>query len=145
MSNGAQVAFLASWDVWRHGLPPIELHGVSGSLRAPDPNFFDGAVVLASGPQDWRETSTARRVFGRANWPTAAPDRANWRGLGLADMARAIADNRPHRADGRLALHALAVLEGILRSGAGEKSVLIADRCERPAIFEENEATELLA
>jgi hypothetical protein len=58
-------------------------------------------------------------------------------------MAHAIADNRPHRADGRLALHTLAVLEGILESAASEKPVVIADRCERPAIFEEDEATEL--
>ncbi len=143
--SGAQVAFLASWDVWRHGLPPIELHGVAGSLRAPDPNFFDGAVALASGPRDWRQTSTAQRVFGRANWPTPAPDRANWRGLGLADMARAIVDNRPHRADGHLALHTLAVLEGILQSAISEKSVVIADRCERPTILEEEEARDLLA
>jgi predicted dehydrogenase len=143
--SGAQVAFLASWDVWRHGLPPIELHGAAGSLRVPDPNFFGGAVALASGSQDWRETSTAHSPFGRANWPIQAPDRANWRGLGLADMARAIADNRPHRADGRLALHTLAVLEGVLQAAASEKSVDIADLCERPAYFGEEEAKGLLA
>jgi predicted dehydrogenase len=143
--NGAQVAFLASWDVWRHGLPPIELHGESGSLRVPDPNFFDGSVALASGPQDWRETPTGDRAFGRANWPTKAPDRANWRGVGLADMARAIIDNRPHRADGRLALHTLAVLEGVLQAAVSGKSIVIADRCERPASLTEEEAKDLLA
>ena len=32
-ASGAQVTFLASWDVWRHGVPPIELYGETGSLR----------------------------------------------------------------------------------------------------------------
>ena len=41
---------------------------------------------------------------------------ANYRGLGLADMARGIADRRPHRANGDLGLHVLAVMEGILEA-----------------------------
>ena len=32
-----------SWDVLKHGHPPIELYGTEGSLRVPDPNFFGGA------------------------------------------------------------------------------------------------------
>ena len=31
-ASGAHVTFLASWDVWKHGVPPIELHGQKASL-----------------------------------------------------------------------------------------------------------------
>ncbi|MBZ4280759.1 hypothetical protein LAM20_22670, partial [Mycobacterium tuberculosis] len=41
---GADVVFVMSWDVWKHGHPPIELYGTEGSLRVPDPNFFGGIV-----------------------------------------------------------------------------------------------------
>jgi len=38
--------------------------------------------------------------------------RENSRGLGLADMADAIAEGRPHRASGEMAYHVLDVMHG---------------------------------
>ena len=51
-ASGAQATFLASWDVWKNGLPPIEIHGEKGSLSIPDPNWFSGRVELAEGDAD---------------------------------------------------------------------------------------------
>ena len=144
-ASGAQVTFLASWDVWNHGMSPIELHGTSGSLRLPDPNWFSGTLNLAEGRGEWRDVETNARVFGKLNHPAATPRYANYRGLGLADMARAIADGRPHRANGDLALHVLAVMEGALESAREGSRVTIDDGCERPAMMDENEAEGLLA
>ena len=106
-ASGAQVTFLASWDVWKHGVPPIELHGETGSLRLPDPNWFGGDLQIARGRGDWRVIETHGRTFGAANWPREKPKHANYRGFGLADMARGIVDQRPHRANGDVALHVL--------------------------------------
>jgi hypothetical protein len=55
-------------------------------------------------------------VEGDGLRPLTKPTVANFRGLGLAEMGRAMLDQRPHRADGGLALHALAVVTSILEA-----------------------------
>jgi len=143
-ASGAQVTFLASWDVWRHGVPPIELHGETGSLRVPDPNWFGGDPEIAIGRGDWRAIETSARSFGRRNWPRAEPQHANYRGLGLADMARGVLDGRPHRANGEIALHVLAVMAALLTAATERRLVGIEQGCERPAPLSEIEAAGLL-
>ena len=82
--------------------------------------------------------------FGVKNWPVAAPKFANNRGLGLADMARAIIDQRPHRANSEIGLHVLAVMAGILEAATEGRQVVIAHSCERPPPLREEEAKVLL-
>ncbi|HEX4766721.1 MAG TPA: Gfo/Idh/MocA family oxidoreductase [Lichenihabitans sp.] len=144
-ASGAEVAFLVSWDVWRHGMLPLELHGTEGSVRLPDPNWFGGDVAVATGRGEWRTTATSKRVFGRPNWPRDEPIHANHRGLGLAEMARAIVEGRPHRASGDLALHVLAVMAAILRAAETRAPVAISQSCMRPEPLGEAEAAILLA
>ena len=141
--SGAQITFLASWDVWRHDMP-LELHGTAGSLRVPDPNFFGGTIELAEERGDWAAIVTDDQFLGRINWPAAEPRLANYRGLGLADMARAITDGRPHRASGEIALHTLDVMAGILEAATEERTVTLSDGCERPAALDPAEADGLL-
>ena len=132
-SSGANVSFLASWDVWRHGVRPIELHGTLASIRIPDPDTFGGDVELSAnntllnihdarnvalvGTQvDWLIHKTGEKTFGGINYPIGNPVIANFRSLGLAEMANAIVEGRPHRCSGRFALHALAVMLGIIEA-----------------------------
>ncbi|WP_080671378.1 Gfo/Idh/MocA family protein [Agrobacterium tumefaciens] len=143
--SGAQVTLQCSWDVWRHGLLPIEVHGTAGSIRVPDPNTFGGVVSLSAEGAEWEAIDTSELAFGVPNWPLDAPARVNYRGLGLAEMANAISHDRPHRANAALGLHTLAVLEGILQSATEEKPVIINETCERPALLSQAEARELLA
>lgn len=143
--SGAEVVFMASWDVNGHGQRPLELHGVKASIRVPDPNFFGGTVEITDAPGSWKEVTTGGDVFGRVNWPTAEPRLANYRGLGLADMGAAIRENRPHRADGRLALHTLAVMLGTLEAATDGGTVRITETCPQPAPLGEAEAASLLA
>ena len=144
-ASGAQVTFLASWDVWNNSVLPIELYGETGSMRVPDPNWFGGALETASGRGAWGATGTERHCYGRLNWPKDKPAVANYRGLGLADMARGIIDKRPHRANGDVALHVLAVMAGILEAAGEGRRVTTARTCERPAPLGEDEAKGLLA
>jgi predicted dehydrogenase len=143
-SSGAQATFLASWDVWRHGLPTIELHGETASLRLPDPNWFGGPLQIAEGRKDWRAISTRGSPFDVANWPLSKPVHANYRGLGLADMARAIGEGRAHRANGTFALHVLAVMTAMLDAAAQGQKIDIVSRCERPQPLDGREARSLL-
>jgi hypothetical protein len=76
------------------------------------------------------------------NWPSETPSRANFRGLGVADLATAIGAG-VHRSSGSLALHALEVMHAILHSGAIGQSVLIRTDIERPAPLGEKEAADL--
>ncbi len=143
-ASGAHVTFLASWDVWKHSMPPIELHGQKASLRLPDPNWFGGDVLIAGKDEDWRTIPTDGKTFGKKNWPATGPRFTNDRGLGLAEMARAIIDSRPHRASGDLALHVLAVMASILEAATEGRRVAIAPACERPSPLGEPEGKGLL-
>ncbi|MGR9347729.1 Gfo/Idh/MocA family protein (plasmid) [Rhizobium leguminosarum] len=142
---GATVTFGSSWDVFRHSNHPIELHGTEGSLRLPDPDNFGGSVALSSRGAPWQETDTSAELFGAVNWPIAAPDRANYRMLGLADLARAIIEGRAPRASGDLALHVLEVMEAILRAGETGIAQTIAGIVAQPKELREDEARSLLA
>ncbi|NKJ06426.1 MULTISPECIES: Gfo/Idh/MocA family oxidoreductase [unclassified Rhizobium] len=144
-ASGATVNFGASWDVFRHSNHPIELHGTEGSLRLPDPDTFGGTVSLSERGADWRDFDSDGELYGKRNWPYAAPDRANYRMLGVADLARSLEENRPPRASGELALHVLEIMEAILASGESGQSVRIAGDLTQPPLLGEDEARSLLA
>ena len=103
--NGAVVSIATSFDVPRHRHTPIELYGTEATLQVPDPNRFGGPVELARAGADWVEQPL---THGYAD--------GNFRGIGVADLAFALRTNRPHRASGELALHALEVMEAFQRS-----------------------------
>ena len=142
---GAIVTFGASWDVFRHSNHPIELHGTKGSLRLPDPDTFGGVVAVSRGGAAWEEADTSTMLYGAVNWPVDAPDRANYRMLGLADLARAVIEGRAPRASGDLALHVLEVMEAILRAGETGTAQTVPVMITQPTELNEEEARSLLA
>lgn len=139
-ASGAVITFGASWDVFRHSNAPIELHGTTGSIRLPDPDTFGGTISVSHGGDAWEDLPTEERLYGQINWPYAAPDRANYRMLGIADLAAGLAVGRPPRASGSLALHVLDILEAILTSGETGAPVLLTTTLRQPAVLEEDEA-----
>lgn len=121
-ASGAVGMILTSFDVWGTHLPSIEVYGTAGSLLVPDPNGFGGPIqILRKNETDWHEVPLA---FGYAE---------NSRGLGVADMADAIAKGRPHRASGELMYHVLDVMEGLHDASTAGRSYLVSSACERPA------------
>ncbi|HCJ48978.1 MAG TPA: oxidoreductase [Microbacterium sp.] len=104
--GGQHGTHLLSFDsaLERHGV--VEIHGTEGSIVLPDPNRFDGRTayvkplgVFRDGmktDQEWIEVEQQGTVVGR--------------GLGVLDMVRAIAEDRPHVATGDLGFHVLDVL-----------------------------------
>lgn len=141
--SGAEVTFLASWDVWNHGLRPIELYGTRASIRVPDPDFFGGAIDISEGRDTWKAVDTKALPLGQINWPASAPRLANYRSVGLADMAAAIRMGRPHRCSGAFGLHALAVMLGILESATEGRAVTIAHTAKQPQPFGAADLAEL--
>ncbi len=143
--SGATVTFGASWDVFRHSNHPIELHGTEGSLRLPDPDTFGGTISLSERGADWTDFHSEGELYGALNWPYAAPDRANYRMLGVADLARALKTGTSPRASGDLALHVLEIMEAILASGESRESVAVNGTVDQPPLLQEDEAASLLA
>jgi predicted dehydrogenase len=136
-ASGADVVFVMSWDVWKHGHPPIELYGTEGSLRVPDPNFFGGLVETTERGGDWITHDPVDKPFGKPNWRSpnwapSQPDRANYRCLGVAELASAVINGTPHRASAALAAHALEVMHAILKAGTEGGSIAIATPIDRP-------------
>ncbi len=119
--NGALATAVMSFDVIGHHLPPIEVHSLDGSITVPDPNGFDGKVELKKrGEKEWSEVEqTHTGEVGRS--------------FGVADMAAAIAADRPHRASGALATHVLEILLGFERSSESGGVYEMTTTCERPA------------
>jgi predicted dehydrogenase len=123
-ANGAIVQVGLSFDVAGHQHVPLELYGTEASLIVPDPNFFGGDVKLKrrGAGQEWTQI------------PVELPYAdGNYRSLGVADMAYGILNNRPHRANGDLALHVLEVMEAFETSSREERTVYIKTPVERPA------------
>lgn len=119
--SGALSTLVMSFDAVATQAANIEVHGERGSLIVPDPNGFGGTVRL--------------RTLGSEGWEVL-PDSAGYagatRGAGLNDLALTPAGQEP-RAGGRLAFHALEIMESILESARSGRSVSIASSCERPA------------
>jgi len=107
--SGAQVQFSFSWDVWQHDARPLELYGEAGGLRLPDPNYFGGVVEIARADGAWEQIDTSALPYGKPNYPRGA----NYRGLGLQDMAQALAAGRAPACSGAMGYHVLDVLLGI--------------------------------
>ena len=143
--QGATISFSASWDVWAHRHEPMELYGTLGSLYLPDPNFFGGVLEKVDTSGKVEQVDISAHPFAQPNWELETNPRANYRMAGLADMAQAIRQNRPHRCSFDMALHAVDVMESILKSGQGGAFVATSTTFERPAPLTPQDARDLLA
>ncbi|MGE0502664.1 MAG: Gfo/Idh/MocA family protein [Rhizobiaceae bacterium] len=143
--NGAVVTFNASWDVWQHGHKPMELYGEEGTIHVPDPNFFGGEVRYTTKADEAKKFPKWDHPFAVPNQQHATGMLANYRTSGLADMAIAIQEGRPHRCSLEASLHAVDVMTGILKSGETGRFVTMQTTCERPAALGVKEARALMA
>ena len=133
-ANGANISLSASWDVWKHNrTSPIEIYGTEGSLLGVDPNFFGNVPRFCKPNGDWQEVDISAHPFGITNREMRnGTMQADYRMVGLVDMAMAIRNNRPHRASGEMALHVLEVLEAFEASSRSSRFVTVHTRCARP-------------
>ena len=121
-AGGAVATIITSFDVWAANLPRIEIYGSEGSLSVPDPNTFGGPVrIRLAGDKEWREV------------PLTHGYTENSRGLGVADMAAAIREGRPHRASGELAFHVLDVMSAFEEASTSGQHVAITSGVAWPA------------
>lgn len=124
LENGAAGALITSFAVM-HGVydrdHPIVIYGTEGALQVPDPNYFDGAVLIRrEADEEWSEVPHAFHTgYGRS--------------VGAADMAHALATGRPHRCSAEQALVVLDLMQGFLDASETGRDYRPTLRCERPA------------
>ncbi len=120
-ADGVTATIVTSFDTWPYPLPRLLVFGTEGTLEAPDPNRFDGAVRVRSNTSDAYNEIPHTHTTERG------------RGSGLADMALSILRrDRPHRASGALAQHVLEVMEAFEKSSTSARHVTISSTCARP-------------
>ncbi|MHB1296226.1 MAG: Gfo/Idh/MocA family protein [Anaerolineae bacterium] len=123
-ASGAIGTIITTFATCSSQLPRIEIYGTERTLSVPDPNSLGGPVrMCAAGQKEWEDVPLA---FGHA-------DGRNMWGIGVADMAHAIAAGRPHRATGRQAYHVLDLMSSFLDSAREGVYRQIESTMERPA------------
>ncbi|MFE3829391.1 Gfo/Idh/MocA family protein [Streptomyces sp. NPDC059092] len=119
-ANGALTTLVMSFDIHAARLPRIEVYGTGGSLSVPDPNGFDGPVELHRAAGEWETLPVSAGYAGAG------------RGTGLADLAWALGEGRPHRASAEVARHVLDIMLTLLDSAREDKALRVASSCARP-------------
>ena len=99
--NQAIIQGFISFDVLNHKRNHMELYGTKGSIVVPDPNMFGGPVSISGEfGSEWKDLSVEDKPLGKTNIvnhsgrSNEAPEQANYRGIGLAEMIDAIENNR---------------------------------------------------
>lgn len=125
-ASGAVGTLTASFDLWSDHLPHVEIYGTEGILRLPDPDRFDGDVLVKpNGSDDFEVVTPAIEL---AEW-TAPGGRL--RGLGVADLVDSLG-GRPQRTSATVGYHVLEVLESIETSSTSDATVRLTSLPSRP-------------
>jgi len=120
--SGIIGTFVNSFDIWATRQPYIEIYGTKGTMVISDPNRYEGDVLI--------------RRFRDSDWrvlPQFVEYAEYGRGIGIADMARAIAEDRPHRASAELAYHVTDVIIAMEESGASHREISVSSTAEKPS------------
>jgi predicted dehydrogenase len=112
-ASGANVSLTMSWDIWNSKRPRLE-------------------IAVRGG--DWEPVPISQFAFGQPNRTTIfGHEVADYRAVGLIDMAIAIRETRPHRASAELAYHVLEVIESLEQSHQRRCHIEIVSQCSKPA------------
>ena len=124
--QGAIATIITSFDMWGHNLPKVEIYGSEGTLSVPDPNQFGGEVKV------WKPETREWETI-----PTLETREDTGRIIGVAEMAKAIEENRPHRAHSSQAYHVLDIMHAIHEASDAGAHIELKSTCQRPAALAE--------
>jgi len=110
--NGAVGTIFTTFDVHYKQQARFEIYGSKGTLIVPDPNTFGGPITLLR-PEDGEYKEM----------PLLFDYKENSRGLGLADMAKALQTGRDYRASYVQTCHVLEILTSFEKSSKEGKYI----------------------
>ncbi|MEP7239352.1 MAG: Gfo/Idh/MocA family oxidoreductase [Devosia sp.] len=142
--SGLEATLSASWDVWKTGQPPIEVHGTLGSLQLPHPAWHGGPLKFARPNGDWEIIPVEQSILAQHNWPPDNPSSANYRGIGLAEMIDALERGEPHRLSAEFATHVVEAADAIIASADADAAMSLALSPQRPAPIDAGDIARLI-
>lgn len=107
-TSGQSAQSIFSFDS-RLGRTQFEVTGDDATLTVPDPNTFEGDLVLTRGKEEVEVVPSEGAAAGR--------------GTGVVELVRAIRAGVPERASGELAFHVLDVMQAIIEAGDSREAV----------------------
>jgi len=116
MRNSALVTLAVSFETRGQYVSGLTVYGTGGVMTLPDANAFTGDVFV-SGLRGEVETV-----------PYDARGAQETRGIGIEELALALAEGRPHRANAELALHTLQAAEAIAASAKQRQFIELSVR-----------------
>ncbi|GAA4735344.1 Gfo/Idh/MocA family oxidoreductase [Amnibacterium soli] len=122
----AQATFSFESALPRSGF--FEVTGTTGAIVLPDPNMFDGESALWT-LESWKGYTGQDRPTPEQIEPVGP---TSGRGLGVLDLARAIAAGVPERASGALAAHVLDVMLAAAEASEQGAAVAVTSRVAAP-------------
>jgi len=149
--NGAFIQITLSFDVVAHQRNHIELYGDKGSMIVPDPNMFGGSVMTCNDDSgQWQEHKTDEMPLGKININShsgranESATNANYRGVGLSEMAYCIENNLYHRCNGELSLHVLDIIKSTMKAADTMTPQEIKTTCKKSDFFTLEEIQKIL-
>jgi predicted dehydrogenase len=141
-SGGVIANMNMSFDIWHSSLPMLEIYGTEGTLLLPDPNMFGGTPKIYRKEQTLdviyndSEDCAARKckVFEIPEIYPRVKDYA--RGIGVMDLARALADRDSCRAGAAFVEHVTEAVEGMAKAAETKEVYMMDSCCERPRPIE---------
>jgi predicted dehydrogenase len=136
-ASGIAGQLTLAWGTeFRGEVTAVIIYGSHGVIHAANPNNHgDPAFISLYGSADRLEITGSRQMDGL---PT------NLRGLGVAEMARAIREGRTPRASADIACHVVEAIEGIVRSASTGTRVDLTSTFAPPAPIDPDEQAALL-
>ena len=125
--NGAIGTIFTTFDVHYETQARFEIYGSEETMILPDSNTFGGPIKLLR-PEDG----------GYKDMPLMFDYADNSRGLGLADMAKALQTARPYRASYKLTQHVLEILTSFDKSSEQGKYISLETTYEREMPMKNN-------
>ena len=118
-ASGPVATLVTSFDVQASRYRNIEVYGTEATLSVPDPNSFQGPVMIRGlADSAWTEIEARQ------------PYLPQHRGIGLADMVWAARSGRPHRASATVALHVLELMTASIAASEQGRHVELQTTCE---------------
>jgi predicted dehydrogenase len=119
--------------MWASRLPFIELYGTRGTISVPYDDVWGGQPVVRGGQDS--DLAYIPTVPGGGTWrpvPITHNPYAH-RAVAIADMASALRNGSPFRANHELAYHTLEILLAFDKSSESGEIVTLASTCDKPA------------
>ena len=124
-------------------VPGIWVYGTEGTLFCPDPNMFGGPIkLLKSGFEEFREMPITHGYSGEEKTFSFGGEEEKdflvkmWsnsrRGVGVADMAWAILNDRPARISNEMGLHTIEIIHGVDECTRTGQVYEMTTRAKRP-------------